>query len=58
MLLRLETVHVHRQLRRSDDVGKINELPARELRAIAQIEVLAQSIILPASALLDARTAP
>jgi hypothetical protein len=41
MLLRLKPVHVHRQLRRSDDVGKINELPTRELCPIAQIEVLA-----------------
>ena len=54
MLLRLEPIHVHRQLRRSDDIREINELPARELRPIAQIEVLAQSIILPAAALLDA----
>src|SRR4030095_15070612 len=58
MLLRLESIHVHRQLRRSDDVGKINELPARELRPITQIEVLAQSVILPAAALLDAGTTP
>src|SRR5439155_12883340 len=39
-------------------VREINELPALKLRPIAQIEVLAQRIILPAAALLDARTAP
>ena len=58
MLLRFEAVHVHRQLRRSHDVGKINEFPARELGAIAKIEVFAQRIVLPASALLDTRTSP
>jgi hypothetical protein len=53
MLLRLESIHVHRELRRSDDVREVNELPARELRPIAQIEVLTQRIVLPPAALLD-----
>ena len=35
MLLRFEAVHVDRQLRRRDDIGKINEFPARKLSAIA-----------------------
>src|SRR5206468_1134375 len=39
MLLRLETVHIHRQLGRSDHVGQINKFPARELRAIAKIQI-------------------
>ena len=54
MLLRLETIHVYRELGWSNDVRKINELPAGELRPIAQIEVLAQRIVLPPAALLDA----
>src|SRR4029450_4239072 len=58
MLLRFEAVHIHRQLRRSYDVGKINESPARELGAIAKIEVFAQRIVLPPSALFDTRTSP
>ena len=58
MLLRLKPIHVYRQLRGSNDVGEVNELPARELRPIAQIEILTQRIVLPSSALLDARTAP
>ena len=58
MLLRLEAVHVHRQLGRGDNVCQINKLPPRELRAIAQIQVLAQRISLPASTLLDTRTSP
>src|SRR5437667_1193777 len=58
MLLRLEAVHVHRQLRRCYDVGKINEFPAGKLSAITQIEVFAQRIVLPASTLLYARAPP
>src|SRR5215831_52990 len=58
MLLRLEAIHVHRQLRRSYHIGEINEFPPRQLSPIAQIEVFAQGIILPASALLDAGTPP
>jgi hypothetical protein len=54
MLLRLETVHVYRQFRRSDVVREINELPALKLRPLAQIEILAQRIVLPPAALLDA----
>ena len=58
MLLRLEPIHVHWQLRRSNNVRKINELPARELCPIAQIEVLTQRIMLPPTTLLNARTPP
>src|SRR5436190_1772516 len=58
MLLRLETVHIHRQLGRSDHVGQINKFPARELRAIAKIQVFAERISLPASTLLDTGTPP
>src|SRR5215472_9139498 len=58
MLLRLEAVHVHRQLGGSDHIRKVNEFPARELGAIAKVEILAQRVRLPASALLDARTSP
>src|SRR5215216_5164394 len=58
MLLRLETIHIDWQLRWSDDVRKINKLPALKLRPIAQVEVLAQCIVLPPAALLDTGTAP
>src|SRR5947208_32128 len=58
MLLRLETVHIHRQLGRSDHVGQINKFPARELRAIAKIQDFAERISLTASTLLDTRTPP
>src|SRR6059036_1051357 len=58
MLLRLEAIHVHRQLGRSHNVRKIDKFPARQLGAIAEIEILAQRIILPASALFDTGTPP
>src|SRR5881396_1218482 len=58
MLLRLEAVHVHRQLCRSDNICKINKFPAHELGAIAKVEVLAQGVGLPASTLFDTRTSP
>src|SRR5207249_11459671 len=58
MLLRLETIHIHRQLRRSNNIGEINKLPARELSAITQIEIFAQRVVLPAAALLNAGTPP
>src|SRR5262249_12073295 len=58
MLLRLEAIHVHWQLRWSYHVGEINEFPPGKLSAIAQIEILAQRVVLPPSALLDAGTPP
>src|SRR5664279_4562057 len=58
MLLRLEAIHVHRQLGGSNDIWQKDELPAGQLRAITQVEVFCQSIVLPASSLFDARAAP
>src|SRR5206468_3303031 len=48
-LLRLERVHLDRQLRRRDDVLQIDELPALELRAIREIHVLGQGVVRPAA---------
>src|SRR4029453_11414537 len=58
MLLRLEAVHVYRQLRWRHYVRKVNKFPASELGAIAQIEIFAERIILPAPALLDTGAPP
>src|SRR4051812_15804618 len=58
MLLRLEAVHVHRQLRRRHNVCQINEFPSCQLSAITQIQIFAQGVRLPASTLLDAGSAP
>src|SRR6516162_944974 len=49
MLLRLEAVHVHRQLGRSDDICEIDKSPTLKLGAIAKVEVLTQCVSLPAS---------
>src|SRR5205823_6931427 len=57
-LLRIEAVDVYRQFSRSYNVSNINDSPARELSAIDEIEILAQRIILPASALFDTGTPP
>ncbi len=58
MLLRFEAVHVHWQFRRRHDIGEENEPPAFELRAIAEVEVLGERVMLPATGLLNAGFAP
>src|SRR5438067_5650066 len=58
MLLGLEAVHVDRQLRRRDHIGQENEFPTGELRAVTQIEILGEGVVLPAARLIDARPAP
>src|SRR6267143_1276637 len=52
VLLRLETIHVHRQFRRRHDVGKKNKFPSHQLRAITQIEIFTERVVLPAAGLL------
>src|SRR5450432_1287945 len=58
MLLRFETVHVDRQFRRRHNIGEEDKFPAFELRAIAEIKIFSQGIVLPAARFLDARFAP
>src|SRR5947207_15666648 len=58
MLLGLETIHFHWQLGWRHHVRKKNEFPASELRAIAQIEIFTERVVLTAPGLLDARTPP
>ena len=58
VLLRLETIHVHWQLRRRNDVGKKNKFPSRQLRAITQIEIFAKRVVLPPARFFDAGLAP
>ena len=50
VLLRLEGVHLDRHFRRRDDVGQEQELPAAQLRAVAEVEILGQRVVLPAAA--------
>ena len=58
MLLGLEGVVVGRQLGRGDDIRQEHELPAQELRAVRQVEILGQGVRLPASRRLDAGPPP
>ena len=58
MLLRFEAVHVDRQFRRRHDIGQEDKLPALELRAVAEVEVFGERVVLPATGFSDARFAP
>src|SRR5689334_5621086 len=58
MLLRLEAVHVDRQLRRRNDIRQENELPAGQLRAITEVEIFGQRVVLPATGFFDAGAPP
>src|ERR1043166_5172240 len=58
MLLRLEAVHVDRQLGGRDHVREENKFPARQLRAVAEVEVFGQRVVLPAACFIDAGTPP
>ena len=57
MLLRFERVHLDRQFRRRHVVGQEDELPAAQLRAIAEIEIFGQRVVLPAAGIHDRRRA-
>ena len=54
----LKRVHLDRHFGRSDDVRDEDEPPAAQLRAIAQIEILGQRVVLPAARVVDGRPAP
>ncbi len=58
VLLALEAVHVRRQFRGHDDVREVNEAPALHLRAVAQVHVLGERVMLPAAGVDDAPLAP
>src|SRR4051812_48546079 len=58
MLLGFEAIHINRQLGRCDDIGKEDEFPSGKLRAITQVEIFRERIVLPASCFFDARPPP
>ena len=58
MLLRLERVHLDRHFRRSDHVGQEHERPPAELRAVAEVEIFGERIVLPAACVGDGLAAP
>jgi len=57
-LLRLEGVHLDRQLRRRDQIRQEQELPAAQLRAVAQVEIFGERVVLPAAGVVDRHAAP
>ena len=58
MLLRLEGVHLDRHFRRRDDIRQEHEAPARELRAVTQVEIFGQRVVLPSAGVGDRFTPP
>jgi len=58
VLLRLERVHLDRQLGRRHQVRQEHELPAARLGAVAEVEVLGQRVVLPAAGIDDGGAAP
>ena len=57
-LLALEAVDVHRQLARHGELRQVDELPAGELGAVGEVEVLGQGVVLPAAGGGDRLAAP
>ena len=58
MLLRLEAVHVDWQFGRRDHLRQKHEFPARQLRAITQIQILRERVVLPAARLCNTALSP
>src|SRR5438874_10950656 len=58
MLLRFKSVHVHWELSGRYNISQVNEFPAHELGAIAQIEILSKRVMLPATSFHDGGTSP
>ena len=56
-LLHLEAVGLDRQLRGALDRGRVDELPALKLGAIAQIGIFGERVVLPAAGVRDHRLA-
>ena len=54
----LKAVHLHRHFRRRDQVRQEHEPPAAQLRAVAEIEILGQRVVLPAAGVGDGRAPP
>ena len=58
LLLRLEGVHLDRQLGGGDEVRQVHEPPAPQLRPVGEVEVLGEGVVLPAPRVRDHRAAP
>ena len=53
--LLLEGDHLRRQLGRGAELREVDELPALELAAVAEVEVFGERVVLPAAAVVDVR---
>ena len=58
VLLALEGVHLHRELGRRDHVLQEDELPALQLRAVGEVQVLGERVVLPAAGVVDGVAPP
>ncbi len=56
-LLRLERGHLYRKFGRAFDILQVNELPALQLRAIGEIGVFGERVVLPAAGFVDGAAA-
>src|SRR5690606_7341450 len=54
-LLRLEAIHLHRKFGRANDIGQIDELPAFHLRAVAEVRIFGERIVLPSAGVANHR---
>ena len=57
-LLGFETVHVHREFGSTFDLREVEKPPAFELRAIREIGVFSECVVLPAAGIIDGFAAP
>ena len=57
-LLRLEGVHLHRQLRGALDLGQVEKPPAAQLGAIGEVGIFGERVVLPAARVFDGGATP
>ena len=57
-LLGLEGIHLHRKLRGALDGRVVHKLPATQLRAVGEVCVLGERVVLPAAGVGDGRAPP
>src|SRR5579859_70284 len=57
-LLRLKGGHLNGYFGWADNILQIDELPALHLRAVAEVGVFGESVMLPAASLLDCLASP
>jgi len=56
--LLLEADHFRRKLSRGAELRKVDELPALDLSAVAEVEIFSERVVLPPAGVVDGRSAP